>query len=122
MPIGPAAIGSASPSVAALLVMISRHASAMIAPPEYASGFTHATVLLMRDCLMEVQMSRTAPTSPPGVSRSKTIAPAPPASAILIRRATLWAVTRSIGPWIVMTATFSAGIEAVGAWVGVADP
>ena len=40
-------MGRASPSTAASDTTISRHASAMIAPPEYALGWTHATVFWM---------------------------------------------------------------------------
>ena len=100
--------GKASPIAAGDELTISRHASAMIAPPEYASGFTHATVFTIDDDLISPVISSTGPTPPPGESISKTIASYPPASASSIRRRTLIAVTRSIAPSIVITATRSA--------------
>ena len=72
---------SESPNRDVPAATISRHASAMIAPPEYAVGRIHATVVGMDDDLIDVAMSSTAPTSPPGVSISMTSASAPADSA-----------------------------------------
>ncbi len=71
---------------------ISRQASAMIAPPEYASGFTHATVLAMLDDLSMPEISRQLTSIPPGELTSSTIASNPAFSAASMRRATLIAV------------------------------
>ncbi len=100
--------GKASPMDEGELTTISRHASATMAPPEYASGLIHATVLSIDEALMALVISRTAPTSPPGELMSMTRALAPPSSAASIRRRTDMAVMASIGPSIVITTTLSA--------------
>jgi len=54
------------------------------------------------------EMSRTAPSAPPGVFNSTTSASAPARSASFSRRSKLDAVTELICPSIVITATFRA--------------
>ena len=104
--------GNASPIAPGEELMISLHARAMIAPPEYASVLTHAMVLLMDEDLIVLVMSRTAPTPPPGELISKTIALYPASSASPIRLRTLIAVIASMAPSMVMIATRSACREA----------
>jgi len=78
---------------------------------------THATLLLMGLLRIALQISRTAPTSPPGVSSSTAIASAPAPSAIASRRWKLYEVILSIRPSMVMIATLSAC-----RWLGTATP
>ena len=63
----------------------------------------HATVLRMGEFLMELEISSTAPSSPPGVSSSMMSASAPAATASAMRRFMLRAVMASIGPLMVRT-------------------
>lgn len=79
-------MGAASPMEAYSATTVSRQASAMMAPPEYACVLTQATVLGMGEFLMASQISRTAPTSPPGVLSSKTMASALSRCAAAMRR------------------------------------
>jgi hypothetical protein len=58
--------------------------------------------------LMRLQISRTEPTTPPGVSRSMTMASAPESTARLRRRSNVWLVRAVIMPSMVMTARLGA--------------
>ncbi len=79
-------IGAASPKTASGCTTVSRHASAMIVPAEKAFGLIHATVFAGAWVRIRWQMSSVASISPPGVSMSRTTAPAPSREASRSRR------------------------------------
>ena len=91
---------------------ISSQATATIAPPEWAFGFTHATVLMSGRFLMRSAMAIELVTSPPGVSRSKMISSTPFFSASTIRRRIDSTITSVISPSRWIMAAFAVDVVA----------